>query len=41
MTKYGWDAADDWPKLSKILDADILIIRNIIWLGEKIIGSTN
>ncbi len=35
MTEHGWKD-DDWPGiLTKVMDADILVITSPIWLGEK------
>lgn len=35
MTVHGWDS-DEWPSiLSRILEADILVLGTPIWLGEK------
>lgn len=35
MTEYDWEK-DEWPELfDRMFDADILIIRSPIWLGEK------
>ncbi len=35
MTKYLWDT-DEWPALlTRVLDADILVIAETIWRGDN------
>ncbi|MEU8258954.1 hypothetical protein AB0C06_32355 [Micromonospora inaquosa] len=35
MTEYGWDT-DEWPApLTRVLEADILVIAGPIWLGDN------
>ena len=35
MTEHGWEK-DEWPDISKkVMAADILVLTNSIWLGEK------
>ena len=35
MTEHGWDR-DDWPAIfERVMAADILVLADPIWLGEK------